>query len=518
MVIKNGILAAIDIGTNSFHLVVAKVLENNHFKILTRDKEVVRLGTGAKDMKQLSAEAIDRALKTLKRFKKIADSFNAKIRAIATSATREASNREEFIDKVKKITGIEIEVVSGYEEARLIYLGVLQALPVYDKRILLFDIGGGSTEFLIGEKGNILFGNSIKIGAVRLTSSFFPELKAKEKQIEEASIYIKGAINPIVRAIKNEKVDMVVGTSGTVSSIGMMVYSEFKKDIPEEFNLNNYTFDRASLNKAVKRILKSETIEERRNIPGLDEKRADIIVAGSLILEQIVNELEIPAVTVSGYALREGILMDMINKETGVDNLGHLSDVRFKSVINLAKLCNFDKEHSQQVTKLALRIFDFLKLKFELDENAKEYLEAASILHDIGYHIAHSQHHKHSYYLIRNTELLGFTDNEIEIIANIARYHRKSHPKAKHEGYNKLNTKEQDLVKKLSGILRVADGLDRGHKSLVKNIDINLKNGDLDIKLIVDEGVFPELEIWGASRRKELFEECYNYKLNFSVA
>gem|GEM_PF-7014275 len=151
-----------------------------------------------------------------------------------------------------------------------------------------------------------------------------------------------------MRAIKNEKVDMVVGTSGTVSSIGMMVYSEFKKDIPEEFNLNNYTFDRASLNKAVKRILKSETIEERRNIPGLDEKRADIIVAG-LILEQIVNELEIPAVTVSGYALREGILMDMINKETGVDNLGHLSDVRFKSVINLAKLCNFDKEHQSFV-------------------------------------------------------------------------------------------------------------------------------------------------------------------------
>ena len=516
--IKNDILAAIDLGTNSFHLVVAKVLDRDHFKILTRDKEVVRLGTGAKDMKQLEPEAMDRAIKTLKRFKKISDSFNAKIRAIATSATREASNKDEFIEKVKKVTGIEIEVVSGYEEARLIYLGVLQALPVYDKRILLFDIGGGSTEFLIGEKGNIIFGNSIKIGAVRLTNSFFPDLKVREKQVEEARIYIKGAINPIVRAIKNEKVDLVVGTSGTVSSIGMMVYNENKKDVPDDFNLNNFTYDRDSIIRSVKRILKAETFEERKNIPGLDERRADIIVAGALIMEQIVNELELPAVTVSGYALREGILMDTINKETGAENLGHLSDVRYKSVLNLAKLCNYDKEHSQQVTKLALRIFDFLKLKFEMDEDAKEYLEAASILHDIGYHIAHSQHHKHSYYLIRNSELLGFTDNEIEIIANIARYHRKSHPKAKHEEYNKLSVKDQNLVKKLSGILRVADGLDRGHKSLIKNIDINLKNGNLEFILKVDEGVVPELEIWGASRRKQLFEEVYNYKLNFTVA
>lgn len=515
--LKNDVLAAMDLGTNSFHLVVAKILGKERFKILTRDKEVVRLGSSSKDMKYLTPDAIDRAISAIRRFKIVSDSFNAQIRAVATSATREAVNKEELISRVRKETGIEIEVISGYEEARLIYLGTLQALPIFNKRILMIDIGGGSTELLIGEKGNIIHGNSVKIGAVRLTTNFFPDGKVKEKAVEEARIYIKGAINPVVRAIKNEKIDLVVGSSGTISNIGLMIYAFDKLNIDDEFNLNNYTYDKSSLDKIVKKILKAETIEDRKKIPGLDEKRADIIVAGALILEQIFNELELPSITVSNFALREGIILDTINQEFGDDHLGHLSDVRYNSVQHLADLCNYEKEHAEQVTKIALRIFDFLKLKFELDDRAKEYLEAGSLLHDIGYHIGHTQHHKHSYYLVRNSELLGFTDNEIEIIANIARYHRKSHPKSKHEAFNKLSSKDRELVKKLSGILRVADGLDRGHKSIVKNVDMSIKDGVLDMNLETTTPEYPELEIWGANRRKELFEESFGYKLDIGV-
>lgn len=515
--LKNDVLAAMDLGTNSFHLVVAKILGKERFKILTRDKEVVRLGSSSKDMKYLTPDAIDRAIDAVRRFKKVSDSFNARIRAVATSATREAVNKEEFISRVRKETGIEIEVISGYEEARLIYLGTLQALPIFNKRIVMIDIGGGSTEILIGEKGNIIHGNSVKVGAVRLTMNFFPDGKAKEKAVEEARIYIKGAINPVVRAIKNEKIDLAVGSSGTISNIGFMIYAGDKTNIDDEFNLNNYTYNKEALDKVIKKILKAETIEERKKIPGLDEKRADIIVAGALILEQIFAELELPSITVSNFALREGIILDTINKELGNEHLGHLSNVRRNSILHLAELCNYEKEHAEQVTHIAMRIFDFLKLKFELDDRAKEYLEAGSILHDIGYHIGHTQHHKHSYYLIRNSEMLGFTDNEIEIIANIARYHRKSHPKSKHEGYNKLSTKDKELVKKLSGILRVADGLDRGHKSVVKNVDMSVNNDILEMKLETTTPENPELELWGANRRKELFEESFEYKLEIGL-
>ncbi|MCI0472237.1 MAG: exopolyphosphatase, partial [Ignavibacteria bacterium] len=195
----NRILGAIDIGTNSFHLVIAKINSTGIVKILSKEKETVRLGKSSTDMKYITPEAMERAVSTLKRFRLICDSFNAGIRAVATSATREALNREEFIQKVHANTGINVEVVSGFEEARLIYLGVLQSLNIYDKKILLIDIGGGSTEFLNGEKGQVSYANSIKIGAVRLTEKFFPSGKFKKDTINEARLYVRSIVNPVVR-------------------------------------------------------------------------------------------------------------------------------------------------------------------------------------------------------------------------------------------------------------------------------------------------------------------------------
>lgn len=216
----DNILAAIDIGTNSFHLVIASVNDEGIVKIISKDKEVVRLGKSSSDMKYISLEAMERGVSALKRFKIICDSYNAEIRAVATSATREALNKEEFLNEVGRKTGISIEVISGYEEARLIYLGVLQALDVFEKRILLIDIGGGSTEFLTGEKGNVVYSNSIKLGAVRLTEKFFSEGKFSKDSIESAKLHVRSIINPIVRNLKTEQYDFVVGTSGTISNLG----------------------------------------------------------------------------------------------------------------------------------------------------------------------------------------------------------------------------------------------------------------------------------------------------------
>lgn len=508
---KSKILAAIDIGTNSFHLVIAKVNDEGIVKILSKDKEVVRLGKSSSDMKYISPEAMERAVSTLKRFKIICDSFNAEIRAVATSATREALNRDEFINKVSERTGINIEVVSGFEEARLIYLGILQAVNVYDNRILLIDIGGGSTEFLVGEKGQVHYANSIKLGAVRLTEKFFNDGKFKKDNIENAKLYVRSIINPVVRHIKEEKYDLVVGTSGTITTLGSMVYSKDTGEDFSEFNFNNFKYTNSELSDTVKEILNAGNVQQIKQLEGVDSQRADIISAGAIILEQIVKEIGIKNITLSSYALREGILFDTIDKEHNTLASGDIKNIRYRSVINLAKHCGYDEKHTETVLNFANKIFDSLKEKFDLTEKDRDILEAATILHDIGHSISHAQHHRHSYYLIKNSEILGFNNDEIEMIANVARYHRKSHPKVKHVEFNKLPVSNKRKVKMLSGILRIADGLDRGHGSVIKDIEISIRDVTYGIKITTDTD--PTLEVWGANMRKELFEESFGYTL-----
>lgn len=508
----NNILAAIDIGTNSFHLVIAKIDSKKRFTVLTRAKEVVRLGSSSNDMKYISPDSIERGVETLKRFKLICDSFKAEIIAVATSATREALNKLEFTQKVFTETGIEINIVSGYEEARLIYLGVLQSLDIYNKKILLIDIGGGSTEFLIGEKGEVKIASSLKLGAVRLTNKFSLNEKVNKSDLKNSRIFVKGALNQIVRTLEGNDYELVVGSSGTINNIGSIISAENQTTADFEINLNGFIIKKKPFHTAIEKIYKAETLAERLSIPGLDPKRADIITAGAVILEQIFSDLKIEKMTLSSFALREGIIMNYIQQRSGEFDFGHLTDVRYSSVRHLGERTNYDREHSEQVLKLANKIFDFVKLKFEFSDDEREYLEAAALLHDIGYYISHTDHHKHSYYLIRNADMLGFNDKEIEIIANIARYHRKSHPKIKHENFNKLDESSKDLVKKLAGILRIADALDRSHKAVVNDIDIGIKDKVLEVNLKSCSSD-PSLEIWGANIRKGLFEESFGYEV-----
>ena len=510
---QNKTLAAIDIGTNSFHLVIASVNDKGIVKVLTKDKEVVRLGKSSTDMKYISLDAMERAITALKRFKITCDSFNAEIRAVATSATREALNKDEFINEAYRRTGISVEVISGYEEARLIYLGVLQALDVYDKKILLIDIGGGSTEFLTGEKGNVKFSNSIKLGAVRLTEKFFSDGKYTKENIENARLHVRSLINPIVRSLKKESYDIIIGTSGTITNLGSIIYCKSSTEDVSLFNFNNYKYTDTELNEAVKTILSYDNAAAIKKIEGLDSDRADIITAGAIILEQIFKEINIKQITLSSYALREGILFDTIDKEHNTLQSEDMKNVRYRSVINLAIHCSFDEAHCRKILQLSMPIYSALKDKFGLTDYELDLLEAAIYLHDIGHSISHSQHHRHSYYLIKNSELLGFNNEEIEVIANVARYHRKSHPKTKHAEFNKLSPANKSRVKMLSGILRIADGLDRGHNSVIDSIKVTVQDKNFHVKVTPREGKDPTLELWGANMRKELFEEAFGYNI-----
>lgn len=505
---KKGLhLAAIDIGTNSFHLVIVEILPDGNVKILDRAKENVRLGSGGKDMKTITPEATERGITTLRHFVEIARTYSAPIRAIATSAVREALNQNEFVRKVHARTGITVEVVSGFEEARLIYLGVLQALPVFERKVLCLDIGGGSVEYLVGTKGEALYANSLKIGCIRLTERFFSKPILKDKDIEACRDHIIGFISPVAREIKKQKYEFAIGSSGTIQNIANMIRAMRGELI--SMQVNNFSFTKEELNKIVKIILRAKTEAQRSQIPGLDPKRLDIIVAGALVLQESFNLLKIKRLTVSEFALREGIIYDHLkNRVYEVDHHHHLSNIRYKSVTQLAKTFNYDTNHAHQAVKLSLSIFDQTKNLHKLGEREREFLEYAALLHEIGFFISHAQHHRHTYYLIRNSELAGFTDLEKEIIANVARYHRKSHPKPKHDGYSRLTESERLIVRKLAGILRLADGLDRSHISKVTSVKCRVQPRSLILKIKAASKI--DLEEWAVNMKKGLFEEVFH--------
>jgi len=504
-------LAAVDVGTNSVHLVVAYVDDDGRFEVIDREKEMVRLGSGSGDMKRLDPEAMDRGIATLTRFAQIAAISDAPVRAVATSAVREAENHCEFLDRVRDEVGIELEVVSGTEEARLIHLGVLQAVPVFDDRLLLCDIGGGSTELLVGERGEVLASRSFKLGAVRQTNRFFPGERLHPSAVSSCSAYTRSLIQPFVREVEEHGFSVAVGSSGTIQAMAQLAHV---RDGGEPLRTyNRYRLTAKAIGAIVKDLIDVPTVRARARLPGMDPKRADIILAGALILQCVVEALGIDELEISDYALREGVLLDTVQRQ-GAGGLHHLRDVSRRSVRHLAELCDDDPAHSAHVAQLALQLFDGTSVLHGLDVGCREYLEAGALLANVGLFISHSRHHLHSYYVVRNSEVLtGFTDNEIEIIALLARYHRKSAPKDRHPEFAALRTADQQLVRTLAGLLRVAIGLDRSHDQRVESVRVARRGGTLVVQAQTAPGTPIDLELYAANARVGLLEEVLGHKV-----
>lgn len=504
-------VAAIDLGTNSFHMVLAEIDENGNIILLSRDKDFVRLGASANDMKEISKDAIKRAVTTLKAFANIASAEGAEVIAIATSAVREAENKKHFIELIKKETGIDIQVVSGAEEGRLIYNGAIHALPVQDKKVLLLDIGGGSTETVIGKGEKIEFCKSVKLGTVRLWKKFFDKKDITTKDIKNALKYIEGEWETTIKQISDLKFDQVVFTSGTLENLLLTANLLEKRNNPN--NPNGLEVNADYLLKIISRIKRAKLPEKIEEIEGIESKRADIILGGALITEYFVKKLGIEKLTYSNYALREGILYDYISN-TLSRKKNRFSNLRLNTLIHLVKKYNIDETHAFHIWKLSKKIFESLQKEYDLTEHDKEMLEAASYLHDAGFFISVDSHHKHSYYLIKNSSMPGFTSDESEIIANIARYHRKSLPKEKHDNFSQVRDSYKPKIWILGGILRLTEGLDRRQNGYINNLDINLNKKKLNIKLLPIVDAFPELELWGANRRKDMLEQAIKRKIN----
>jgi exopolyphosphatase/guanosine-5'-triphosphate,3'-diphosphate pyrophosphatase len=512
------VLAAVDIGTNSLHLLVARVLPNLRVEVLASEKEMVRLGSGSGDMKHLSPEAIDRGVACLARFRQLAAIFGAEVRAVATSAVREAENQEEFIERARDEAGVDVDVVSGVEEARLIHLGVLQALPVYDRQLLLVDIGGGSTEFLVGKGDETLWARSLKLGSIRLTERFFPDRRVTPKRVETARQFLRSFLAASAGEILAHGFDVAVGSSGTIENLAI-VAATLRDGTPPR-SPNGYTFTRPELDAAVEAILAAETPAARARIPGVEAKRADIIAGGALLLQAIFDELGLDAMAFSAYALREGILLDAVRQgEQG--GVHHLTDLRRASVEHLLERYESERAHAEWSTELALQLFSATRFVHGLDDEALDYLEAGGLLANIGRAIALDAHHKHSYYLIRHTEsLMGFTSHEVELIAQVARYHRKSAPSAKHPEFAALTPADQHLVRVLAGLLRLGIALDRGHRRAVRGVRVrsDSQSGRLLVEAVADDPDAAALELYTAEATKGLAEQALGRPIEVRAA
>ncbi len=514
------LLAAADLGTNSFHLVIARIAAEGGFEIITREREKVRLGHGGGDMKELSPGAIDRGIATLARMRRIAESAGAPLRAVATSAVREAYNAADFIDRARREAGVEVEVISGFEEARLIHLGVLQAVPVYDQRHLLCDIGGGSTEILVGQGAETLTARSFKLGAVRQTDRFFPGGVIEPGAVEACRAYVRSILAVYEREVSRKRHRVAVGSSGTFEALVRVAQAVGGR--PELRTYNCQKLSRTALAGVIDTLITCPTPEIRRKTPGLETERADIIVAGALILEGVYDTFGVRSMTFSEFALREGVLLDTLSRLSGT-TMHHLRDVSRRSVRHLAGVCDPEPDHSRHVAALALQLFDATKRLHGLDPVCREYLEAGALLANVGLMISHDRHHLHSYYVIRNSEhLVGFTDHEIEIISQVARYHRKSAPKKSHPDFARLDPGDQDLIRKLAGILRIAIGLDRSHDGRVAALRVSRRDTQLRIALVGAPSSGPpvdlSLELYAASERRQLLEEVTGTQVTIVAA
>ena len=502
-----GALAAIDIGTNSIHMLIARVASNGRFEVITKQKEMVRLGSGRGEMKLLEPAAIDRGVAALARCRSLADSFEAPVYAVATSAVREALNAEEFLERALQEAGVEVQVISGFEEARLILLGVLQALPVFDKHLALIDVGGGSTEILFGYKGSVSYGRSVKLGSLRMTNRFFPGGAVHGNAVEECRDYVRGRLAPLAHEVAQLSQEVAIASSGTAEAIATMIFARRAEHAPQQLNASKVTIQEIS--EIVDLLASVESPEERRKLDGIDAARADILIGGAIVLEQACMAIGATEIVISEFALREGVLLDALHR-IGGGTLHHLSDLRRTSVFHLMELCDDDPEHSLQVARLSLQLHDALAADLGLGDEERELLEAASLLSNVGLFIAHSGHHKHSYYVIRNSEhLMGFTDQEIELIAQVARYHRKSPPSVdKHAEFAGLSEADQLRVRSMAAILRVAIGFDRNHDGAVESVQVEHLGDNVLMTLHGSEDSAElGLEQYSASSRSGLLAE-----------
>ena len=490
-------------------MIVVRVRPDFSFEVIDREKEMVRLGAGGLDGKKLTPEGMAAALQALKKFARLAESHQVdEVFAVATSATREAENGGAFLRAIERRTGIRARVITGTEEARLIHLAAVYGVDT-PKPAVVIDIGGGSVEITLGGKTDVEFARSFKIGVIRLTERFVESDPISSHDERKMSKFIREQVDRYLEHIVERGFDRVIGTSGTILSLGTVATAFDRGSVPQE--VRNLRVPAKSIRRLRKTAVDMD-LEERMRLPGLDPRRADLMVAGAVLLDTLLKDLGTEEITLCDLALREGVLLDYIHQHRkDIARVDRYPDVRRRSVIELAERCAWEADHSRHVAAIALTLFDYTKRLHELGDREREWLEYASFLHDVGNHISYEKHHRHSYYLIKHGDLRGFEPEEIDVIALLTRYHRRATPKPEHIGFEHLGKKERRAVTILAAFLRLAETLDRSKHGVIRGLEVRERLGELRIK--VQAVGDAELEVWAAHKQTQALEEAMERKV-----
>jgi exopolyphosphatase/guanosine-5'-triphosphate,3'-diphosphate pyrophosphatase len=455
-------IAALDLGSNSFHLLVAEVQPDGTFVPLVREKEMLRLGDAVSRHGAIPPDRLEQAVTCVRRMGQIAEAAGAtEIAAVATSAVRSAANGDEFVDRVEREAGIKVEVISGLREATLIFGAIRAAVVLEPAPALCFDLGGGSVEIAVGDTNGLRWATSERLGVARLTANH----------------------------VHSDPIDA--------------------RDLAR-LRKHLFTFSRDEFLPLLDEIL-ATTSAERRKITGLDARRVDLIVAGSLFLASAMECFGFETMTISEWALREGLLLDVIGRHDPADWSDDPRAIRRSSVQGLARRCSWPEDHSRHVARLALELFDQSTQLHGLGPVDREILEYAALLHDIGEHVSTDGHHRHAAYLVAHGQLRGFSPEEVDLLGALVRWHRRGEPKAGDSMYNALTDADLQRLRKLTAILRVADGLDRSRNQSVVDVDVQVAPELVLVRTRARGDV--ELEHWGARRKRDLFERVFGREL-----
>jgi exopolyphosphatase / guanosine-5'-triphosphate,3'-diphosphate pyrophosphatase len=498
------LLAAIDVGSNALRLIIGSVDAAKNFTPVDNLREPVRLGADVfSNGGLISDSTIDQAAAAFKRFKEAMDQRGVVFsRAVGTSALRDAVNRDKFLDRIEQQSGIQLEVISAEEEARLLHLAVSKKINLKNRTAMLIDIGGGSTEVTLVVDGAIFSTESYKLGAVRLLHVLDERKAGARRFVQLVQEYVQATRQRLKREIGSKKIDLFVATGGNVETLGSLRKELLRGE-------KDTSIDVDELDSLVRK-LQALSYEERIQQLRLRPDRADVIVPASIILQHIVQVAGVEEVLLPKVGLKDGLLWDLLLDQ---DDEGHRAhrDEAVASALQVGRKFMFDEQHATAVAKFAVQLFDQTRALHNLGLDQRPLLEVAALLHDIGTFVSPNDHHKHSHYLILASPLIGLNQAQKAIVANVARYHRKSLPKPQHDTYRVLSSKERILVSKLAAILRIADAMDTEHASRVKSFSAEYKKPNLQFSLRGEGDLL--LEKWAMIKKGEMFEEVFGVRV-----
>jgi exopolyphosphatase/guanosine-5'-triphosphate,3'-diphosphate pyrophosphatase len=493
--------AAIDVGSNSVRCLIAEQGEDGQLTVIDDLKDQPRLARGLSATGMLNAEAMDRAVEAIGRMLQAAERRGAaRVALVATAAVRDAANGAEFAERIKRELGVPLEVIDGETEARLAFLSVREHFAVVRGRAVVMDIGGGSLELVLAAAGLVDQAVSLPFGAVRLTEQYLAGAAKPEAGIRRLRSAVRQRLRSAIPA-REWSGAKLFGSGGTFTNAARILAARERGKVPPAVHGAAITLGE------IQRVLEwlaGMTLEERRHVPGLNPERADILPAGLAVAAEVLEHFAVQQLTVSAFGLREGLLLHLARPQAAGDE----GPKRLRALRRFAERCRTDRRHVEQVLRLARSLFDVLGKHLGCVPEDWELLEAASLLHDVGALVSYRGHHRHSYHLIAHAEALPLNPDQRRLVAVICRYHRKAPPSKKHPEFAALRPEERATVRRVAAILRVADGLDRGHISAVEAVRVRMLPG----RLILD--VAPrlastdlKLELWGAQRKADLLEE-----------